>query len=757
MPQDVEGRQKVMTKNRVWGTAAAVVAGIIGVAVFQGVSNDASAGHSDSAAKPVTGPVHTNVHSSELTVKGNRADVPERDTDPFSLIGLSWTKPADELPGSVEVRARRATDSKWGEWISLKADGDDSRQEESTRGATEPVWVGASNGVQVRVDGKGAGLPAGLRLDMVDPGQGTATLPAENAAYVMDDEPSITPSATDSTAPADATPDPSITPSESATPSVSATPSPSVPASPSATPSVTKSPTPTASPSSTLPPAPTSTAPRPTILTRAQWGADESLNDEAPEYGTEIKVVFVHHTVDANTYSCTESAAMVRAIRTYHMGQGWKDIGYNFLVDKCGTIFEGRKGGVDRPVIGAQALGFNTNTTGIAVLGEYSSIDASAAAKTSIARIAAWKLGQYHADPAGKVDLTAGLDNGKFKLGQTASFNRISGHRDSYATECPGNKLYTSLAGIRSLAAGPVTGLTLQPFTGAATSGTTAYTKGAVTAHWSLSTPTAFVNRYDVIVDGKVTATAGPTATSAPLTLTPGTHSVAVRAVHVSGKIAVTANATVIADTTAPSFTTKPSLALRTGTVNTTAVPVTLGWKAGDSTALKEVRLTAPSAHTYGPTTISAALTSKSGTSTTWSLSAYDQAGNTSAASVAATSTILQETSASRTGTWTTKASGSYLGGKSYSSSSKNASLTWKFTGRSAAWVVSRAGTSGQAYVYVDGVKTSTVDLKSTTTKYRDVQWTKTWPTSGTHTIKIVVVGTSGRPAITTDGLVYLK
>lgn len=212
-----------------------------------------------------------------------------------------------------------------------------------------------------------------------------------------------------------------------------------------------------------------------------------------------------------------------------------------------------------------------------------------------------------------------------------------------------------------------------------------------------------------------------------------------------------------VADTTAPAFTTKPNLALRTGIVNTTAVPVSLAWKAKDSAALKEVRLTAPLAKTYGPTTASAAHTVKSGAATAWSMTAYDYAGNTATASVTGTPVILQETAATKTGAWSTKSSTSYLGGKSYSSSTKNASLTWTFTGRSAAWVVSRAATSGQAHVYVDGVKAATVDLKSATTKYRDAIWTKTWTTSAKHTVKIVVVGTSGRPAITTDALVYLK
>lgn len=212
-----------------------------------------------------------------------------------------------------------------------------------------------------------------------------------------------------------------------------------------------------------------------------------------------------------------------------------------------------------------------------------------------------------------------------------------------------------------------------------------------------------------------------------------------------------------VAEQTAPAFSTKPNLALRTGTVNTTAVPLTLKWKATDAASLKEVRLTAPVARTYGPTTTSASHTAKSGAATTWSMKAYDQAGNTATASVAGTPVIVQESSATKSGSWTSRSSSSYLGGKSYSSSSKGAALSWTFTGRSVALVTSRATTSGQVYVYVDGVKVSTVDLKSSTTKYRDALWTKSWSSSTKHSVKIVVVATSGRPTVTTDGIVYLK
>ncbi|MGW3654367.1 peptidoglycan recognition protein family protein [Streptomyces sp. NPDC005151] len=741
-----------------------------GFVVFQNVTGDPS-NDSDSKA----GPVRTDVRKTALKVAadGSSASLGRRDTAPFSMLGVTWTDPAAKVTGAVEVRTRSAANGTWTSWMPLETDIDGRTEagRSGVRGSTEPRWVGPSNGVEARVtaDGKvSAKLPAGLRLDTVDPGKGSS-LHAAPAAFVAEtDVPADDPSSSDSpSADPTATSEPTPTATESdtapASETPSATPSKTATDSPSPTASNSSSPTASTSPSASLPPAPPSTVPKPPITSRAGWGSDESISPEAPEYTDTVKAVFVHHTAGTNTYSCADSAAVVRSVYAYHVkSNGWKDIGYNFLVDKCGTIFEGRKGGVDRPVFGAHTYGFNRQTAGVAVLGTYTDAAAPSAVTTSVARIAAWKLGQYKGDPAGSTMLTAGANGSNgfkktFTAGTQYSFQQISGHRDGFNTECPGTKLYGQLPAIRSLAAGPVTGLAVKSVTGATLSGTSYYTKSAITVGWSASTPSAFISKYELLVDGKSVATTAGTATSAKATLAVGTHTVQVRATHQSGKTALSAAATVVADQTAPSFTTKPNLALRTGTVNTTAVPLTLKWKATDAASLKEVRLTAPVAKTYGPTTTSASHTAKSGVATTWSMSAYDTAGNTAAASVSGTPVILQETSATKTGTWTAKSSSSYLGGKSYSSSAKGASLSWTFTGRSAAWVVSRASTSGQAYVYVDGTKVATVDLKSSTTKYRDALWTKSWSTSAKHTVKIVVVATSGRPAITTDGLVYLK
>ena len=91
-----------------------------------------------------------------------------------------------------------------------------------------------------------------------------------------------------------------------------------------------------------------------------------------PKYSDAVHFAVVHHTAGSNNYTRGESAAIVRGIEIYHVkGNGWNDIGYNFLVDKYGQVFEGRYGGVDKAVIGAHAEGFNTGSVGVAVLGSY--------------------------------------------------------------------------------------------------------------------------------------------------------------------------------------------------------------------------------------------------------------------------------------------------------------------------------------------------------------------------------------------------
>lgn len=740
-------------KRRAWLTLGAVVLGGGGIATYAAASPSTDAG----AGVPPKRPVKVYDLTLKNTATGKR-ELARTETKQFSLLGVSWTGVTKPLDGTAQVRTRSTETGEWSAWRDLETHIDppeDAQERSDARGASEPLWVGPSDGVQAQVvheDGTtSAGLPKGLEVNLVDPGiataaeQRNAAADADPAAFVADGTGTPTPTVSDAT---------SATPTDTATATATA----------SATDSTSPTPTPTPTATATTPTAPPSTVPEPTIVSRAGWGADESLSPDPSEYNADVKAVFVHHTAGSNDYACADSASVVRGIYAYHtQTEKWNDIGYNFLVDKCGTIFEGRKGGVDLPVLGAHTYGWNRESTGIAVLGDYNAAGASAAALTSVARIAAWKLGQYGVAPDSTVQLKAGatqknLAGTSFTAGSLYTFNRISGHRDGYATECPGTSLYGQLPTIRAWASGPVQGLKLTTLTGTTLSGSTYYTKGAITAKWSTTTPGSLISKVELLVDGRVVTSVPGTATSASTTLAAGSHKVAVRAVHQSGRTsAATTALTVVADATAPTFSTTPRITLRAGTVNTTAVPVTLAWKAADNAALKQVSLLSPTTATFGPTTTSSSRTAKSGAASTWSMKAYDVAGNTRTSSPAFTPMILQETSATKSGSWTARSSSSYLGGKSYSSGSRNASLSWTFTGRSAAWVVSRATTSGQAYVYVDGTKVATVDLKSSTTKYRDAIWTKSWSSSARHTVKIVVVGTSGRPTVTTDGLVYIK
>jgi N-acetylmuramoyl-L-alanine amidase len=188
----------------------------------------------------------------------------------------------------------------------------------------------------------------------------------------------------------------------------------------------------------------------PALVTRDGWGAQQCPPRATPAYGR-VQFAFVHHTVSANTYGPQDSAAMVLGICRYHRNSnGWNDIGYNFLVDRYGTIFEGRAGGIDQAVIGAQAQGYNTESTGVAALGTFNTDALPQPGLDAIARLLAWKLGIHGVPPTGTVGIVSGGGSlNRYPAGRTVQFQRISGHRDGDATSCPGNALYNQLPGLR--------------------------------------------------------------------------------------------------------------------------------------------------------------------------------------------------------------------------------------------------------------------------------------------------------------------
>jgi hypothetical protein len=190
----------------------------------------------------------------------------------------------------------------------------------------------------------------------------------------------------------------------------------------------------------------------PRIVTRAGWGADERIRRDNPEIATTLTTAVVHHTAGAEPATPAQSAAIVRGIYLYHVrGNGWDDIGYNFLVDRFGQVFEGRYGGVERNVVGAHSAGFNTGTVGVSVLGNYERRRISSAARAAIVRVLAWRLDVAHVDPRSSGPVVSG-GNPRYRKGMPLWLRTVSGHRDTGYSGCPGT-VYGDLPGIARAAA----------------------------------------------------------------------------------------------------------------------------------------------------------------------------------------------------------------------------------------------------------------------------------------------------------------
>ena len=183
---------------------------------------------------------------------------------------------------------------------------------------------------------------------------------------------------------------------------------------------------------------------KPTIYTRAQWGANESLMNWGPSYA-KINVAFIHHTHGSNNYTADQVPGIIRGIYAYHAQTlGWGDIGYNFLIDRFGRIWEGRYGGMDKPVIGGQVYNYNAVSTGVSALGTFTSAAVPQPMTDAFKRILAWKLSVAGIPATGTSPVAAPSG---------AHIQRISGHRDVGGTTCPGDSLYAKLPEIRAGAA----------------------------------------------------------------------------------------------------------------------------------------------------------------------------------------------------------------------------------------------------------------------------------------------------------------
>jgi N-acetylmuramoyl-L-alanine amidase len=312
----------------------------------------------------------------------------------FNLVGMRWRGSAEPR---IRIRTRRSGE-RWGPWTPLAShaeDGPDPGRGEGLRGVSAPAWVGEADQIQYRLSRR---LP-GLRLHFVNV-EGTATS-ADRARTAI---------------------------RRAAHAAV-------------------------ASVAGLFGGAAEARSGRPAIVPRADWGGDRYCPPRAaPEYGT-VKAGFVHHTVNPNDYSPEQSPDIVLAICRYHRNSnGWNDIGYNFLVDRYGTIFEGRAGGIDQPVMGAQAQGYNAQSTGIANIGTFSSEPQTEAGLQAVARLIRWKLPLHGVPTYGHTTLiSAGGPSNRYAAGTPVRVNRIAGHRDVNSTECPGGVLYSQLPDLRRL------------------------------------------------------------------------------------------------------------------------------------------------------------------------------------------------------------------------------------------------------------------------------------------------------------------
>lgn len=326
----------------------------------------------------------------------------------YATVGVTWKAGTDLAEDQIAVQVRTRAGSTWSGWTTAAYHDDHgpdagSAEAAKVRPGTDPVVVGDVDEVQMRAETTTGVAPADLELAVVDPGTGTVTKqPAaiDTATLPSAHAPASGPTQAPSTGAGDDPADDAV--------SLSAM----------------------------------TVAPKPTIYSRAQWGANESMRDKGSlSYGT-IKTGFIHHTVNANNYSAEQVPALIRGIYAYHtQSRGWSDIGYNFLVDRFGRIWEGRYGGVDKAVVGAHTLGYNNVSFAMSAIGNFDIAQPPQAVLDAYARLFAWKLSMYGI----RADATRLWVKDRY-------LQAINGHRDVGQTACPGRYLYAKIPTVRAAA-----------------------------------------------------------------------------------------------------------------------------------------------------------------------------------------------------------------------------------------------------------------------------------------------------------------
>ncbi len=319
------------------------------------------------------------------------------------------------------------------------------------------------------------------------------------------------------------------------------------------------------------------------IIARSAWAGRGHGPASGPYYGA-IDLAFVHHTENPNGYSPGQVPAMLLAIYDYHrFTRGYFDIAYNFVIDAYGRIWEARAGGVDEPVVGAHAGGYNSISTGVAILGSFMFAEPSAAAMAALQRLLAWKLALHGVPALGEVRVEVNPSDAfytPFAPGQRVLLPRIAGHRDGDLTSCPGTDLYHRLPAVRTTVhgqAGPLFGLKLGAEQTVVGPGAAVALSGAFGQRAGAPVAGAPLQLQNVSGDGMLTTLATVTtgADGAFAATLPLPRSAVLRALHATSPAAVS-NLVVIGVTPVLTLALASAAALRvTGTVRP-AKPVTV-------------------------------------------------------------------------------------------------------------------------------------------------------------------------------------
>ena len=324
----------------------------------------------------------------------------------YGAVGVTWARGSRSPEDALGFEVRTRTGGTWSDWMRLAYDADEGPDPDSDEGrharpGTDPMLVGDVDQVQVRAISTDGEVPADMELAVIDPGETDA----------REESPAID---TDTLALAQRPP-----------------PGRRRPAAPRAAPAPGRRPA--SAEGRDVHAHPDDLLPRPVGRRRA---------DARPQLAALLRGARRLRAPHGQRqhYTRDQVPGIIRGIYAYHTrSKGWSDIGYNFLVDRFGRIWEGRYGGVDRPVVGAHTLGYNDYAFAMSAIGNYDIAQPSDAIVQAYGALFAWKLSLHGVD-ASSTSQQVGPDH----------FQAINGHRDAGQTACPGRYLYAKIPEIRS-------------------------------------------------------------------------------------------------------------------------------------------------------------------------------------------------------------------------------------------------------------------------------------------------------------------